>query len=150
MKKKVAYKVLMWWCIALVIAGAIILATGNSWGILQIVISAGIAYSAYRKVKDYRGAAVKGEVKEKSVYGGKADGSYIPGANYYIVGGKKYKYSRDDLTEDEKISEQAGTVTRIIFEEEGLKLDKDGNPILDKDGNPIYRDGKHENESVAD
>ena len=50
--KRTAYKVLMWWCIALAVAGAVILAMGNTWGILQIVVCAGIAYSAYRKVKD--------------------------------------------------------------------------------------------------
>jgi len=191
--KKTAYKILMWWCIALAVVGVVIFAMGNTWGILQIVISAVIAYSAYRKVKDidrqlneknsdvsyifpdkvdlgnkeyleevkisdeFRNAiGLKGpiytrkrrkrekeeEVKKGLVYGGKADGNYIPGENYYIVGGNKYKYSRDDLTEDEKISEMAGTVTRIIFEEEGL--------ALDNDGNPIYRDGRHENERMAD
>lgn len=50
--KKVAYKVLMWWCIALVIIGIVLAILGNTWGILQAAISAGIAYSAYRKVKD--------------------------------------------------------------------------------------------------
>ena len=49
--KKTAYKILMWWCVALVVVGIVILATGHSWGILQIAISAGLAYSAYRKVK---------------------------------------------------------------------------------------------------